>query len=87
MLKQKHNEEQKADVANSQPAYCKTDVTGRISSNDNFDKYEIKSWHITILQTVVVLNFLVLLTLLILEITVPSKSQKRQSKSQTSTNK
>ena len=44
MLKQKHNEEQKADVANSQPAYCKTDVTGRISSNDNFDKYEIKSW-------------------------------------------
>lgn len=28
MLEQKHNEEQKADAANSQPAYCKTDVSG-----------------------------------------------------------
>lgn len=27
MLEQKMNEEQNADVANSQPAYCKTDVT------------------------------------------------------------
>ncbi len=28
MLEQKHNEEQNADAANSQPAYCKTDVSG-----------------------------------------------------------
>ena len=27
MLEQKHNEEQNADAANSQPAYCKTDVS------------------------------------------------------------
>lgn len=71
----------------SSPTAAKPSVTSRISSDEDFDKYEIKSWHITMLQTVVVLNFLVLLTLLILELTVPTKSQKRQSKSQTSTNK
>jgi hypothetical protein len=66
---------------------AKPNVTSRISSDNDFDKYEIKSWHITMYQTVVVLNFLVLLTLLILELTVPTKSLKRQSKTQTSTNK
>ena len=66
---------------------AKPNVTSRISSGNEFDEYEIKSYHITMLQTVVVLNFLVLLTLLILELTVPTKSQKRQSKYQTSTNK
>lgn len=66
---------------------AKPNVTSRISSDNDFDKYEIKSWHITMYQTVVVLNFIVLLTLLILELTVPTKSQKRQLKSETSTNK
>ena len=37
MLKQKHNEEQKADVELGQPAYCKTDVTGCISSPNTKD--------------------------------------------------
>lgn len=35
MLEQKHNEEPKADAANSQPAYCKTDVSGCVSSPEN----------------------------------------------------
>jgi len=32
MLEQKHNEEQKTGVENSQPAYCKTDVACCVSS-------------------------------------------------------
>jgi|SRR5579875_1183469 len=34
MLEQKPNNEKNADAANSQPAYCKTDVTSRFSSHN-----------------------------------------------------
>lgn len=65
----------------------KPNVTSRISSPDVYDKYEIKLWHIRMLQVVMCLNVLVLLTLLILELTIPKKSQRQQPKSQMSASK
>lgn len=44
MLEQKHNEEQNADAANCQPAYCKTDVSSCISSPNNKDGLQEKDF-------------------------------------------
>lgn len=94
----KHNSKSQAGTNDAQsdvddgriasgPAAAKPRVTSRILSKDDFAKYEIKLWHIRMLQVVMCLNVLVLLTLLILELTVPTKLPKQKLKTQTSTNK